>query len=87
MKTFLKSALTLSALVAASHAAAQITLYEGEGFRGRAYTSAKTVANMNRSGLNDRTSSVVVEDGRWEVCEHEQFGGKCVILRKGSAHD
>src|SRR6478735_325305 len=73
MKTFLKSALTLSALVAASHAAAQITLYEGEGFRGRAYTSARPVTNMNRSGLDDRTSSVVVEDGRWEVCEHANF--------------
>jgi uncharacterized protein YcfJ len=84
MKTFLTSALTLSALVAASHAAAQITLYEGEGFRGRAYTSAKAVTNMNRSGLNDRTSSVVVEDGRWEVCEHANFGGKCVVLRRGS---
>ena len=84
MKTFLKSALALSALLAAAHAAAQITLYEGEGFRGRAYTSAKPVTNMNRSGLNDRTSSVVVEDGRWEVCEHANFGGKCVVLRRGS---
>ena len=85
MKTFLKSALTVSALLAASHAAAaQITLYEGEGFRGRAYTSAKSVANMDRSGLNDRTSSVVVEGGRWEVCEHANFRGKCAVLSRGS---
>ena len=84
MKTFLKSALALSALVAASHAAAQITLYEGEGFRGRAYTSAKTVANMNRSGLNDRTSSVVVKDGRWEVREHANSAANawCSVRRQ-----
>lgn len=84
MKTFLKSALAMSALLAASHAAAQITLYEGEGFRGRAHTSAGAVPNMNRSGLNDRTSSVVVEGGRWEVCEHANFRGNCVVLRRGS---
>lgn len=84
MKTFLKTALTLSALVAASHAVAQITFYEGQDFRGRAYTSATAVSNLNRSGLNDRTSSVVVQGARWEVCNNANFGGKCVVLRPGS---
>jgi uncharacterized protein YcfJ len=84
MKTFLKSTLAVAAVLAASQAAAQITLYQGEGFRGRAFSSTTQVVNMNRSGLNDRTSSVVVERGRWEVCEDANFRGKCVVLRRGS---
>src|SRR5438046_3171456 len=40
--------------------------------------------NVARYGFNDRASSVIVESGRWEACEHEQFGGRCVVLRPGS---
>jgi uncharacterized protein YcfJ len=39
---------------------------------------------MDRVGFNDRASSVVVERGRWEVCEDWRFQGRCVVLRRGS---
>lgn len=84
MNRKLKTALAVSALVLATHAAAQITFYQGEGFRGRAFTTSAQVVNLDRNGFNDRTSSVVVERGRWEVCEDAYFRGKCVILRRGS---
>jgi uncharacterized protein YcfJ len=84
MNPKLKIALAVSALLLGAHASAQITFYNGEGFRGRAFTADKAVPNFNRGGLNDRTSSVVVERGRWEVCEHTNFGGRCVVLRRGS---
>ena len=80
----LKTAIAVAALLAAAHASAQITFYEGEGFRGRAYTTAKQVDNFARTGFNDRASSVVVDNGRWEACEDARFGGKCVLLRRGS---
>ncbi len=80
----LKSALGVSALLLAAQASAQITFYEGEGFRGRAFTTNKQVGNFQRFGFNDRASSVVVERGRWEVCEHERFGGRCMVLRQGN---
>jgi len=72
------------ALAAQAAGAAQITFYEGEGFRGRVFSANGEVRNFAGTGFNDRASSAVVESGRWEVCEHEQFGGKCVILRRGS---
>jgi uncharacterized protein YcfJ len=72
------------ALAAQAVMAAQITFYEGEGFRGRTFSANGEVRNFARTGFNDRASSAVVESGRWEVCEHEQFGGRCVVLRKGS---
>jgi uncharacterized protein YcfJ len=84
MKRSLQAVLATAALVAAGHAAAQITFYEGEGFRGRAFTTNDRVWNFERNGFNDRSSSIVVDRGRWEVCEHPRFEGRCVVLRRGS---
>ncbi len=84
MHTTLKAALGATALVLAAHAAAQVTFYEGEGFRGRAFTTARPIANFQRIGFNDRASSIVVDRGRWEVCEDANFAGRCVLLRRGS---
>jgi uncharacterized protein YcfJ len=80
----LKYALGASAALIAFQAAAQITFYEGEGFRGRSFTTDRRVGNFERFGFNDRASSVVVDRGRWEVCEGERFEGRCVVLRRGS---
>jgi uncharacterized protein YcfJ len=78
------AALGLSILALAASAKAQITFYEGEGFRGRAFTSNRQIGNFQRAGFNDRASSVIVERGLWEVCEAERFQGRCVFLRAGS---
>ena len=80
----LKSALGATALVLATQAVAQITFYEHDGFRGRAFTTDKQVGDFARYGFNDRASSVVVDHGRWEVCTDARFAGRCVVLRKGS---
>ena len=80
----LKSALGVSALLLTAQAMAQITFYEGEGFRGRAFTTNRQVGNFERYGFNDRASSVVVDRGRWEVCDDSRFEGRCVVLRRGS---
>ncbi len=64
--------------------ASQITFYEGDTFGGRSFASDKLIANFQRSGFNDRASSVVVVgDDRWEVCEDPRFNGRCVVLRAG----
>jgi len=73
----------VAALMAAGQAAAQITFYEGEAFRGRAFSTDKPVWNFEQYGFNDRASSVVVDRGRWQVCENARFRGRCVVLRKG----
>lgn len=81
-----KLALSLftAALSTTAIAAAQITFYEGAGFRGRAFSADKHVKDFRRSSFNDRASSVVVERGRWQVCEDVNFRGHCTVLRKGS---
>lgn len=84
MNTTLKFALGASALALAAQASAQVTFYENEGFRGRTFAASRPVGDFTRYGFNDRVSSVVVERGRWEVCEDVRFEGRCVVLRPGS---
>ncbi len=69
---------------AAGEASAQVTFYEGEGFRGHAVTAKEAIGDLSHFGFNDRASSAVVDHGRWEVCEDAGFRGHCVVLRHGS---
>ena len=72
-------------LVAAVNAtsAAEITLFEGPNFQGRSMTLKGEIDNLDASGFNDRTSSIIVRDGVWEVCVDAYFRGGCTRLRAG----
>jgi uncharacterized protein YcfJ len=83
MNIALRSALAASGLAFATCAAAQVTFYENEGFSGRAFTTQKPVQDLARLGFNDRASSAIVANERWEVCDDARFGGRCIILRPG----
>lgn len=80
----LKPLVGLAAVAFSSYAAAQITFYENDGFRGRTFATSQPIQNFKRVGFNDNASSVVVERGRWEVCTEARFEGRCVVLRRGS---
>jgi uncharacterized protein YcfJ len=73
----------LAALAFAGQAAAQVTFYEQEGFRGRTFTTDRAVQNFDRTGFNDRASSMIIDRGRWEICEDARFSGRCIVLRRG----
>ena len=64
----LKAALGATTVLLATQAVAQITFYEHDGFRGRAFTADRQIGNFANNGFNDRASSVVVDRGRWQVC-------------------
>jgi uncharacterized protein YcfJ len=83
MNTLLKIALTASTLAVSSHAYSQITFHGREAFEGRTFTTESEIPNLEQSGFNDRAASAVVVRGRWEVCEHVDFGGRCIVLRPG----
>ena len=82
MNWTLKSALGASALILATTAMAEITIYEGEGFRGHSMTTGRPMRNLSND--RQRTGSIVVGSGAWEVCDAPDFGGRCVTLRSGS---
>jgi uncharacterized protein YcfJ len=83
MHTSIKTALAAAALICASQAMAQVTFYENDGFRGRAFTANGEVSDFTRHGFNDRASSVIVDGGRWEMCQNARFDGRCIVLRAG----
>jgi uncharacterized protein YcfJ len=84
MSTLLKNALALAGLLIATQAAAQATFYEHDNFQGRSFTTQRQVESFSRHQFNDRASSAVVGRDRWEVCEDQRFGGRCVVLRQGN---
>jgi len=63
--------------------AAEMTLYQHPGFAGPQLTLRGWTSDISRTGFNDKTSSIVVESGRWEVCTEPGFRGACVVLTRG----
>ncbi|HVE53956.1 MAG TPA: beta/gamma crystallin-related protein [Ramlibacter sp.] len=82
-KTIAHVLFAATALAFGTQAAAQVTFYEQDGFQGRTYSTPQRVANLERSGFNNRASSVVVVGQRWEACENARFEGRCTVLRPG----
>jgi uncharacterized protein YcfJ len=84
MQSSLKFAMISAGLILATQAAAQLTLYEAEDFGGASFRVDATIPNFASLGFNDRASSAVVEQGRWEVCEDAGLRGRCMILGPGN---
>jgi uncharacterized protein YcfJ len=84
MSSKMKLLAAAAALALASQAGAQITFYEHNDYAGRSFKTQNKVNNLQRYGFNDLASSAVVSSARWEVCEQANFGGRCVILRRGN---
>ena len=65
-----------------------IVFFEHPGFHGRDLNvDDREIDDFQQVGFNDRASSVIVFEGRWEVCEHAGFNGRCMILRPGRYPD
>jgi uncharacterized protein YcfJ len=83
MNTSLLTALGLAGVLAASQAAAQVTFYQRNDFRGRSLTVDQPIRNHARSDFDDRASSAIVDGGQWQVCDDVRFNGRCVVLQPG----
>jgi len=71
-------------VAAGSVAAARITFYQDDNYRGGQFTADRPVGNLSGSGFNDGARSAVVHDGRWEICVDAEFNGSCSILAPGA---
>jgi len=79
-----KIAMTCAGFILATQVVAQVTFYEGEEFRGATFRIDTTMPDFAPLGFNDRATSAVVEQGRWQVCEEAGFRGRCTILGPGN---
>jgi hypothetical protein len=76
-------ALALLLGAAAVSQAGELTLFSRDGFDGREMTLHAAAPNLVDSGFNDRASSMIVRSGRWELCEHAGFEGRCAVYEQG----
>jgi uncharacterized protein YcfJ len=83
-KHLTRAVLALVTAAAAGSAMAGATFYAREGLQGDSVRVDQPIWNFNRINFNDRASSVVIDRGPWEICEHARFEGRCVVLRHGT---
>jgi hypothetical protein len=81
MHKLLAAAALGATCVAAS--AGDITLYTRVHLGGPAITLHEAAPDLDLQGFNDKTSSVVVHKGSWEVCAEKHYKGKCMVLKEG----
>ncbi len=60
-----------------------VQLFSGPRFEGAAVSVSGDFRSLNDVGFNDRAGSIVINEGRWEFCEHGDFRGQCVVFGPG----
>lgn len=78
----LRAAFVLALPVAAAQAG-EITLYTHSNFNGPALSLRGETPDLVPYNFNDRASSVVVRSGTWQLCEHADFRGRCMVVERG----
>ena len=66
-----------------ANAIGAIELYGQPNFQGRTARIDREASNFNTFNFNDRTASIVVQDGTWEVCTDADFRGTCRTFAPG----
>jgi hypothetical protein len=82
MKRLLAAAAVLATFTHAAFAG-ELTLFSDSNFNGQRVTIDRDAPNLRDFDFNDRASSVVVSSGRWLLCEHANFGGRCAEFGPG----
>lgn len=57
-----------------------IVLHADAGFRGEAIQVDGAISDLKPMRFNDRTSSISIRSGAWEVCTDANFRGRCATI-------
>jgi hypothetical protein len=57
-----------------------LLLYEDINYGGPSRTLGGVQRSLSGMGWNDRISSIQVRFGVWEICQHDDFGGRCIQI-------
>lgn len=60
-----------------------VELYAGRNFSGDRVAFGGDVNSLRTKDFNDRAGSLIVRDGEWEVCEHDDYRGRCTAYGPG----
>lgn len=61
----------------------KMTIHKSQNQTGYKIDFDGPVPNLKKVGMNDRTRSITVHAGQWEVCRNVEYGGDCIILGPG----
>ena len=62
---------------------ASLELFPRAGFRGPATAIDRNVRWLERRGIDENVSSVIVNEGVWELCSEPRFDGVCRTFEPG----
>ncbi|MGK5077890.1 beta/gamma crystallin-related protein [Janthinobacterium sp. HLX7-2] len=60
-----------------------ILLFPDAGMRGEPLALDSNAEDLVRLNFNDRASSIVVNEGEWQVCSDSHFRGRCEVIGPG----
>lgn len=60
----------------------QIIFYDGPNQQGIHVSIGSDVYDLNSAGFSDRTTSIRVQGGAWEVCDDIGYQGHCEVIRR-----
>lgn len=84
IKTFCMTAFAALAMVSAAQAqpfrGGSATLYDQPNFQGNSVTITQSAPDLGKWRFNDRAQSARFQ-GRWQICEHDNFRGRCQEVR------
>jgi hypothetical protein len=72
------------AMAYGANVAAELALYENDGYGGRSQRFYDQQNDLGNVRFNDRASSAVVRSGNWQLCDDNDFRGQCITLNPGS---
>jgi hypothetical protein len=52
-----------------------VILFSGQRFEGERIAVRSDLRTLRDAGFNDRAGSIVINEGRWEFCEHAGYRG------------
>jgi hypothetical protein len=71
----------------AAYGRGSIQFFDQPGFRGKPFAVDHDTANFVEKGYNDRASSIIVNEGSWELCADINYGGNCRVFGPGRYAD
>lgn len=62
---------------------APVELFTDSRFEGPSVSIRSNVRTLDDLNFNDRVSSLIISEGQWELCEHADYRGECVVYGPG----
>ena len=63
---------------------APLEMYAASGFRGRPVRVWRDIDSLERRDFDQRASSLIIHEGRWQLCSDPGFEGSCRVFEPGS---